>query len=108
MSWTSRSTVVAGALSLLVLTGCGTARVVHRTQTGGTLALEGIPARAMEAAHRKMRAHCDGSYSIVEEKEEVVGRNTEHDTLYIEGAVLGGSSSRDAKEMRITYVCDEE
>lgn len=93
---------------MLMLTACGTARIVHRTQTGGILALEGIPARAREAAHRKMIEHCNGSYTIVEEKEEIVGRNSEYDAIYVGDVSLGGSSSRDATELRIAYVCDEK
>jgi hypothetical protein len=92
------------------LLACGSARLVHRTQTGGTIALQGDRNKAMENAHQMMQQHCQGPYQIVEEGEVVVGTDTQHgEESYVaeDGTLVqqGGSSTRQAKEWRVTYTC---
>jgi hypothetical protein len=91
------------------LAACGSARVVERTQYGGTLALEGDQNKASEDAHAQMQAHCRGPYTIVREGEAVVGEQTD----YVENTrdtrrgsrTRGGAVTSDVTEWRITYQC---
>lgn len=63
--------------SLLALAACGTARVVHRDQTGGVLELQGDRGKAMEQANQEMSGHCGpGNWTITSEGEEAVGTDT--------------------------------
>jgi hypothetical protein len=63
--------------SLMALAACGTARVVHRDQTGGVLELQGDRGKAMEQANQEMSAHCGpGNWTITAEGEEAVGTDT--------------------------------
>lgn len=96
----------------LFASACGHARVVRRNQTGGVLALEGARNKATEDAHRIMSEHCRGPYTIVEEGEHVVGTDTaggEETYVAEDGTVVteGGSSTREATEWRISYVCGQ-
>jgi hypothetical protein len=102
---------LVGALAVLAA-GCGTARYVQRTQTGGTLALEGDRNKAMEEASKMMVAHCQGAYTIISEGETVVGSDTSHqDQSYVtkDGRVVnqGGESTRTATEWRVNYQCGQ-
>ncbi|MBP6628097.1 MAG: hypothetical protein KBG28_05235 [Kofleriaceae bacterium] len=103
-------TFVLGAL-LAMVAACGSARVVNRSQYGGTIALNGDRGKAMEGAHREMAAHCGpNNYTIVQEGEVVVGQDTaaRADTAANDdGSVTqtAGSSTRDATEWRVTYQC---
>ena len=96
--------------AVALLAACGSARVVQQNQTGGVIALNGDPGKAMEAAHREMAAHCGpGNYRIVEKNEVVVGQDTvaRADTHeHRDGTTTtAGQSTRDAVENRITYQC---
>ena len=63
--------------SLLALAACGTARVIHRDQTGGVIELQGDRGKAMEQANQEMSAHCGpGNWTITQEGEEAVGTDT--------------------------------
>ena len=97
-------------LAAVLLIACGSARVVQQNQTGGVIALNGDPGKAMEAAHREMAAHCGpGNYTIVDKREVVVGQDTvaRADTYEQRDGTTttAGSSTRDAVEHRITYQC---
>lgn len=94
-----------GLLGGVLLAGCGSARVVQRTQYGGVIALQGDRGKAMEQAHKEMSGHCGaGNYSIVQEGEEVIGTDTVaqsdtaygEDTAYAEGTSNSGNSSSTA------------
>src|SRR5215208_4873248 len=103
----SRSLLFVSLVSLAV--GCGYARLVYRTQTGGTLALEGERDKAMEDAAQQMSAHCRGPYTIVSEGENVVGtdRSASNETFVTkDGTVVNqaGESTRQATEWRVQYV----
>ena len=63
-------------LALGLVAGCGVARVISRTSTGGVLVLEGFRDRAQDDAHRQMTASCRGPYTIVRESDEVAGQVT--------------------------------
>ena len=101
-------TLIVGSLALVA---CGSARVVNRSQTGGILALQGNRSKAMEDAHEKMKQHCQGPYTIVQEGEHVVGTDTVHgeETYETQDGVAteGGSSTRQATEWRVKYMCGQ-
>ncbi len=123
-----------GLLFGALVAACGSARVIQRTQYGGTIALQGDRGKAMEQAHKEMGGHCGtGNYAITQEGEEVIGQDTMHqsdtnygeDTAYGEGtstsgnnsSTAGGSSTRggestnaqtstrNAVEWRVHYQC---
>lgn len=98
------------ALTASATVGCGGARVVHRSQSSGVIALEGDRNKAMEQAHQLMAEHCGGPYQIMEEGEHVVGTNRAQSTeSYVneEGEVIEerGEVTRDATEWRLRYTC---
>lgn len=104
-----RRTLLIVTLASLAV-GCGYARLVNRTQTGGTFALEGERNKAMEDAAQQMAAHCRGPYTVVYEGENVVGTDTsQSDETFVtkDGTVVkqGGKSTRQATEWRVQYVC---
>ena len=69
-------TVLLG--SALALTACGAARLVQRSQTGGTLELQGDRGKAMEDANQQMAMHCGpNNFTILQEGEEPVGTVTQ-------------------------------
>jgi hypothetical protein len=94
-----------------MLAACGTARIVNRSQYGGTIALEGDRNKAMERAHQAMTSHCGpNNYTIVSEGETVVGTDSaasSETTQQKDGTVTqeAGSSTRDAVEWRVVYQC---
>lgn len=105
---------------LVVLSACGSARVVQRTQAGGVIALQGDRGKAMEDAHSQMAGHCGpGNYTIVQEGEEAIGTDTmsREDTAYGEqtsrsgrtteggATTTGQTSTRTATEWRVHYQC---
>jgi hypothetical protein len=98
------------SLLLVLAAGCGHARLVNRTQYGGTFALEGDRNKAMEDAHAQMSGHCRGPYNIVSEGENVVGTDSaQQNETYVaeDGTVVnqGGASTRQATEWRVQYQC---
>jgi len=76
-------------LAVTLVAGCGAARVISRTGTGGVLVLEGFRDRARDDAQRRMTAHCRGQYTIVREGDAVVGQATEFRVQYVCGEVPG-------------------
>jgi hypothetical protein len=63
--------------SLMALAACGTARVIHRDQTGGVIELQGDRGKAMEQANQEMAGHCGpNNFTITQEGEEAVGTDT--------------------------------
>lgn len=107
------SYVFAAGLSACIFAPMGSARPVERSQTGGILALQGDRAKAQQDAAMQMAAHCggQGTYTVVREFEHVVGSDTlqSSDTGYNEYTnsvqSQGGTSTRNAVEYRIQYVC---
>jgi hypothetical protein len=84
-------------LGAALLAGCGSARLLQRTQTGGVYALQGDRGKAMEQAHQEMSAHCGpNNYQITQEGEEVIGQDTfqNSDTSYGEDTVAGQGTTR--------------
>lgn len=61
----------------LLAAGCGTARYLQKTPTGGTLELEGDPAKANAEAKRLMADHCRSGYKVVSEGERFTGTEAE-------------------------------
>ena len=98
------------AVLFVAVAGCGHARLVQRTQYGGTYALEGDRNKAMEDAHAQMSAHCRGPYVIISEGEQVIGSDTAAGSeTYVteDGTVVNqaGQSTRQATEWRLQYQC---
>jgi hypothetical protein len=98
------------AVLLVAVAGCGHARLVHRTQYGGTYTLEGDRNKAMEDAHAQITQHCQGPYTIISEGEQVIGSDTAAGSeTYVteDGTVVkqGGASTRQATEWRLQYQC---
>lgn len=96
--------------AVLLASACGSARIVKQTQAGGELALEGDHESAMKQAHKAMRNHCQGPYTILEQGETVIGTDTvRSDQSYVDeqGNVIneGDESTRQATEWRIKYAC---
>jgi len=61
----------AAALAVAVLLGgCGTARIVHRTPHDGVIELEGDHNKAMEQANEEMAAQCGSNFIVVREGDE--------------------------------------
>ena len=62
---------------LVVLSACGSARVISRNQSGGVIELSGDRGKAMEQANQEMSAHCGpNNYQIAQEGEEAIGTDT--------------------------------
>ncbi|MBX3228489.1 MAG: hypothetical protein KIT84_07545 [Labilithrix sp.] len=72
---------------LLLVSGCGSIRVISEAKTGGTLALRGAHDAAREKAERYMREQCPDGFEVVEE-----------------GDTVGDTD--DAREWRIAYRCN--
>jgi len=108
-----------------VVAACGSARVIQRTQTGGTIELSGDRSKAMEQANQEMASHCGpNNYTIVQEGEEAVGTDTytNQNTQYGQGTntspdgtqqvTQGGQntqqvqSTRTANAWRVHYQCN--
>ena len=101
----------AFTLAATLVAACGTARIVNRTQYGGTIALEGDRSKAMEQAQKEMAAHCGpGNYTVVSEGEVPIGTDTagrSDSAVNKDGTVTetNGTSTRTATEWRVTYQC---
>ena len=84
-------------LILALAAGCGSARVIQRTQAGGVIELQGDRGKAMEQANQEMASHCGpNNYTIVQEGEEAVGT----DTYTREDTSAGSTTSRDGRNTR--------
>ncbi len=106
----------------LVLTACGSAKVIQRNQTGGVIELQGDRGKAMEQATAEMAAHCGGpgSWQVTQEGEEVIGQDTfvREDTTEAsktsrsgrrnrtDTTTTGQTSTRNATAWRIHYTCN--
>ena len=80
-----KTLLLIGSL-LVVVSGCGSVRVLSEAKTGGTVALEGAHGSARSKAEQYMRSQCPDGYEIKEEGD-----------VFTEGGAL--------HEWRITYVC---
>jgi hypothetical protein len=106
---------------VVALAACGSARVIQRTEGGGTLELQGDRGKAMEDANSQMAAHCGGpgTYRVVQEGEEAIGTDTytredtsagsttsrSGRTTQSGSTTTGQQSTRTATAWRIHYVC---
>ncbi|MDX2092852.1 MAG: hypothetical protein SFX73_33610 [Kofleriaceae bacterium] len=108
-------------ISLGVLAGCGSARVIQRNQAGGVVELQGDRGKAMEDAHRQMAGHCGpNNYQITQEGEEAIGTDTftREDTATDsavsrngrrasqDSTTTGQTSTRTATAWRVHYACN--
>jgi hypothetical protein len=87
------------ASTVLFSVGCGGARVVHVSQAGGVIALEGDRNKAVEQAHQIMADHCGGPYKVLEEGEQV--GEAELAPTVDDSA----ESISDGSEWRMRYMC---
>jgi len=103
-------------IAVLSLSACGGIRYVNRSQTGGTIALEGLDReKGMEKAREAMAQHCNGQYTVTQEEEAVVGQTTttsaeadtrEHKDRRGETTQAAQQTTTRAEtEWRVTYVC---
>lgn len=108
-------------VTVLMTTGCSSARLVSSTPDGGCVAVadnsDSWPSRNMTKARELMSKQCPAGYSIVKEEEVVVGQTTTNDTEQstkevplVKGLVLdvqqttrNTTSVRDQTEWRIWY-----
>jgi hypothetical protein len=74
------------AFAGVVMSGCGSYRVLSEAKGGGTVALEGSHDSAREKAESYMRLQCPGGYEVVEEGDAL--------------SEAGGS-----REWRLSYRC---
>jgi hypothetical protein len=108
-------------ISLGVLAGCGSARLISRNGGGGVLEIQGDPGKGMEDAHRQMAGHCGpNNYQIVQEGEEPIGTDTftQEDTesgtavsrngrhARSGSSTTGTTSTRTAMAWRVHYQCN--
>jgi hypothetical protein len=106
---------------ILALAACGSARVIQRTQVGGTIELQGDRGKAMEQANQEMAAHCGpNNFTIVQEGDEPIGTDTysREDTSaaaaqsrngrrqYADSTTTGQTSTRTATAWRVHYQCN--
>jgi hypothetical protein len=68
-----RLSLLAGLLGL-TLAACGGIRVVDKTPSGGTVALEGSYDTAREKAEEFMRSECPQGYRILDEDRSIAQR----------------------------------
>lgn len=92
--------------ALATLSGCSGIRVVQKTQTGGTVALQGSEGGAREKADEYMRGQCPAGYEVVEEGEAVVGSITSAQTNRTLIGPVTTARTSDTREWRITYKCN--
>jgi hypothetical protein len=105
----------------IVLTACGSARVIQRNQNGGIIELSGDRGKAMEQANSEMASHCGpNNYQIVQEGEEAIGTDTytREDTASdtatsrsgrrssTDTSTSGVQSTRTATAWRVHYQCN--
>lgn len=106
---------------LLAVTACGSAQYIQRTQTGGTIELDGDRTKAMEQANGMMAQHCGPqNFTIVQEGLEPVGTDTftqqdtnaqAHEsrsgrTQVANEQTTGVTSTRTATAWRVHYQCN--
>lgn len=79
----------------IVLTACGSARVIQRNQNGGVIELSGDRGKAMEQANSEMASHCGpNNYQITQEGEEAIGT----DTFVREDTTTDSATSRSGRQ----------
>jgi hypothetical protein len=106
---------------LLAVSACGSAQYIQRTQTGGTIELDGDRTKAMEQANGMMAQHCGpNNFAIVQEGLEPVGTDTftqqdtsatAHEsrtgrTQHANEQTTGVTSTRTATAWRVHYQCN--
>jgi len=102
----------------LAVAACGSAQYIQRTQTGGTIQLDGDRNKAMEQATSYMAQHCGpNNYQVVQEGLEPVGTDTytrqdtaaaaqqNGNTATGASSTTGVQSTRTATAWRIHYQC---
>lgn len=104
---------VSVSLLALSMVACSSARVVHDTRTGGTVALRGSRDDAREKAEALMRDKCPNGYGIVEQGEVPYGESSWSQSSYHPptsryGSGYGVTQTRSTvqTEWRITFQCN--
>jgi hypothetical protein len=89
------------AVFLFIASACGyytQVSTVQRDASGGTLAV-GSDRASRDEARRQMEEHCDGSYTIVDERRVVVGQES---TTQEDGVTV---VTKDIYEVHLSYEC---
>lgn len=94
----------------VALGGCGSIRVVKKTQAGGEVALVGSQDKAREKAAEYMQAQCPSGYDVLEEGEAVVGSTMsgqQQNGIGVFGrpTTTMNATTEDKREWRIKYQC---
>ena len=102
---------VSLADAALSLAACSSARIVHDTRTGGTVALRGPDGGAHEKAAALMSRKCPSGYSVVEQGEVPYGETTWASTSYQQGRRGSGqaftqSNTTQQTEWQIVFQCN--
>jgi hypothetical protein len=112
---------ISVGLVFVLVTACGSAKVIKRTQSGGVIELQGDRGKAMEQANSEMNAHCGpGNFTITQEGEEAIGTDTftREDTAVdsrssrsgrrssTDATTTGQTSTRTATAWRVHYQCN--
>ena len=89
------------------LAGCGSIRVVKKTQDGGIVALAGDQTEARKKADAYMTSQCGGGgYEVVEEGEAVIGEtNSSQAQATRFGTIQTQGQSTQKTEWRLTFRC---
>jgi len=102
---------LAVAASVLIATGCATARYVVVEPGGGAVAIPRDTPENREKAAALMAQRCPGGYEILREEEVVTGSevtketSTEFDRKATEARTTERVSSRTRTEWRISFRC---
>lgn len=108
----SRLALLALSLVTLSLAACSSARIVHDTQTGGTVALRGPRDGAQEKATVLMRDKCPNGHTVVEQREVPYGESSWSSTSSQNsssrsggGSAFTNASTSQKTEWQITFQC---
>lgn len=106
------SSLVCVSLLALSMVACSSARVVHDTRTGGTVALRGPRDDAREKADLLMRDKCPSGFSIVEQGEVPYGESSWSSTSFNGsgrhslGSAFTQTSTTQKTEWQIVFQCN--
>ena len=104
------------SLALSSLAACSSARIVHDTRTGGTVALRGPRGSAQDKAEALMREKCPEGWSVVEQAEVPYGETSQSYTSYSpppagrrsygSGSAWTSTRTTAETEWQITFHCE--
>lgn len=108
----SRFAPLAVALVAVSLAACSSARIVHDTRTGGTVAMRGPDGGAHKKAQALMRHKCPSGYTVIEQGEVPYGETSQSYTSYQSprgrysaGSAWTSTNTSQNTEWQITFQC---